>query len=92
MSPTMLTAVYGALAMGHIAIASVFLRFWTRVRAALLIVFAVSFVLMALSYGLLCLSDIGNGWRTAAYLLRLSAFIFIILGIVSTNLQTRSGA
>ena len=86
----MLMAAYGALAFGHLAVASLFLRFWARVRATLLMVFAIAFTLMAASYVLLCFSDIGNGWRVAAYLIRLSAFVFIILGIVSTNLQSHS--
>jgi hypothetical protein len=87
----MLMAAYGALALGHLAVASLFLRFWARVRATLLMVFAIAFTFMALSYLLLCVSDTGGAWRTAAYLIRLSAFVFIIFGIVATNLQNRSG-
>ena len=85
----MLLAIYGALAMGHLLIAAIFLRFWNRVHAALLIVFAFSFALLSISYVVLCFVNLGEQEPTTVYLIRLLAFSLIAAGIVWTNVQNR---
>jgi hypothetical protein len=86
----MLLAIYGALAMGHLVAAVIFLRFWSRVHQALLMIFALAFGAMALSYLLLCFVNLGTQEPMSVYLLRLSAFAGIIAGIIWTNVRKRS--
>jgi predicted tellurium resistance membrane protein TerC len=85
----MLLATYGALAMGHLLIAAIFLRFWSKVHAALLMIFSVSFALLSMSYVALCFVNLGDREPTVVYLVRLVAFSLIAGGIVWTNLRTR---
>lgn len=87
----MLLALYGGLLAGHLAVAAVFLRLWSRHRAILLLAFAGAFVLMAISYGLLCFFQAGLLPRAPAFLLRLAGFLLIIAGIVSANMRHRDG-
>ncbi len=80
-------AYYGAFAAAHFVAAAFFLRFWTRTRAPLLLIFAVSFVLLGVSYGLLCLTNLGESEPSAVYLVRLASFVLIIVGIVWANIR-----
>lgn len=83
----MLLATYGALAMGHLLVAAIFLRFWNRIHAALLIIFAISFSLLSISYVALCVTNLSEREPTIVYLIRLLAFSFIAAGIIWTNLR-----
>jgi len=82
-------AIYGAFAAGHLIAAAIFLRFWTKTKAAMLMFFSVAFALVGISYGLLCLTDISAPEPSGVYLVRLAGFILIIVGIVWTNLRHR---
>ena len=80
-------ALYGGLAAGNLAVAALFLRLWSRNRSPLLASFAGAFALVAASYALQCGFQAGLLPRAPAFLIRLSAFLIIIAGIVWTNLN-----
>ncbi len=81
--------IYGAFTASFLVAAAFFLRFWSRTRAPLLIIFALAFALQALSYGLLGAFDIPREEQGWIYLVRLAAFTLIIIGIVWTNVRSR---
>jgi hypothetical protein len=82
-------AIYGAFAASHLIAAAIFLRFWAKTKAPMLMFFSIAFVLLGLSYGLLCRTDVGVPEPSAVYLVRLGAFVLIIVGIVWTNLRQK---
>ena len=81
--------VYGALAAGYLVAGVFFLRFWTRMRERLLLIFALAFWMLALSQTLLGVLDLEREEQSWLYLIRLAAFTLIIAGIVSVNLKKR---
>ena len=81
--------VYGALAAGYLIAGVFFLRFWTRTRERLLLIFALAFWMLALSQTLLGVLDLEREEQSWLYLIRLAAFTLIIAGIVSVNLKKR---
>jgi hypothetical protein len=83
--------IAGLITMGFAISALFFLRFWTRTGDALFAIFAGAFALLALNQGLATLIDFGReelGW---VYLLRLAAFLLIIIGIVHKNVVAKGG-
>ena len=78
----------GAIAMGFAIAALFFLKFWRRTREALFLAFAGSFMLLAVTQGLLTLSGIPTEERSWLYLLRLKAFLLILAALW---LQNRGG-
>jgi len=81
--------VGGALAMGYLVAGAFFARFWRRTREGLFLAFAAAFALMALAQGLQVLSRHARDWDSHVYLLRLAAFVIIILAILAKNLPPR---
>lgn len=81
----MLLALYGGLAAGNLAVAGLFLRLWARNRSPLLAAFAAAFALISVAYVLQCCFQADLIPRAPAFLVRLAAFLLIIVGIVSTN-------
>lgn len=81
--------VYGALAAGYLIAGVFFLRFWTKTRERLLLIFACAFWLLAISQTLLGILDLDREEQSWIYLIRLSAFSLIIVGIVSVNLRRK---
>jgi hypothetical protein len=79
--------LYGAYACGFLVAAAFFLRFWQRKRAPLLLIFSLSFALLAVSYGLLGAAQIPREEQSWIYLIRLAAFMLIIIGIIWTNIR-----
>jgi hypothetical protein len=76
----------GLIAMGFAVCAAFFLKFWRRVRDPLFLVFAVAFLLLALNQALTTLLGLPLEERSWLYLLRLTAFLIIIIAIVRKNL------
>lgn len=88
MAPSVVSAYFaGAIAMGFLVAAAFFLRFWRRSREGLFGVFAIAFALMALNQSLPVLLQISSEAQGGLYLLRLLAFVLIILAIVLKNLR-----
>jgi len=79
----------GAIAMGFTVCAAFFLRFWQRTRDALFAVFALAFFLLAVGQALSTLLGLPLEERTPLYLLRLAAFVMIIIAIAAKNFSKR---
>ena len=79
--------VSGAITMGQLIAGLFFLRFWTRTRDRLFLAFAAAFWLLAINQGIIALAGIPREEQSWVYVLRLAAFLLIILAIVSKNLS-----
>ncbi len=90
MDAALLNVFYGAFAAGFFVVAAFFLRFYGRTKAPLLLIFSLAFALLATSYFLLGATQIPREEQSWIYLIRLAAFVLIIVGIVWTNLRGRS--
>jgi peptidoglycan/LPS O-acetylase OafA/YrhL len=78
----------GALTVGYLVLGLFFLKFWKRTRDPLFITFASAFALMAANQLAVSASgsyDLDIGWT---YVLRLLAFVLIIVAIVRKNIET----
>jgi hypothetical protein len=75
----------GLVTMGYIVAGAFFLRFWSRTRDGLFAAFATAFWLLALAQALLTLSGIALEERAPIYLIRLAAFLLILIAIVVKN-------
>jgi hypothetical protein len=81
--------IYGVVAAGYFTAGVFFLRFWTRTRERLLLIFACAFWLMATTQTLLGVLDLDREEQSWVYLIRLLAFSLIIVGIVSVNIRRK---
>lgn len=82
---TLLDFLSGAVTFGFFLAALFLLRFWSRTRDSLFLSFAAAFFLLGLNQGALALADIPVEERSWLYLLRLLAFILILVAIVRKN-------
>lgn len=81
----------GAVALGFAACALFFLRFWKRTREELFLAFAVAFLLLGAGQTILALANIPTEERGSIYLLRLLAFLLILVAIYRKNRQATRG-
>lgn len=79
----------GTVAMGFAACALFFLRFWKRTREGLFLAFSVAFLLFGLAQTILALGNIPTEERGSIYLIRLAAFLLILLAIYRKNRSAR---
>lgn len=79
----------GAVALGFAACALFFLRFWKRTREELFLAFAIAFLLLGTGQTILALANIPTEERGSIYLLRLIAFLLILLAIYRKNRSFR---
>lgn len=79
----------GAVALGFAACALFFLRFWRRTREELFLAFAVAFLLLGAGQTILALANIPTEERGSIYLIRLIAFLLILLAIYRKNRSFR---
>lgn len=79
------TFLSGAVTLGFVLCGLFFLRFWKQTRDELFLAFALAFWLLGLNQALLVLTDIPVEERSWLYLLRLAAFVLILLAIVRKN-------
>jgi hypothetical protein len=77
--------LWGALSLASAMAALFFLRYWSSSRDRLFAFFAVAFAVMGLNWLSLAFIDPGEELRHTLYLLRLLAFVLIIVGIVDKN-------
>ena len=80
----------GAVALGFAVSALFFLKYWRRTREELFLAFALAFVLLGLSQAVLTLAALPTEERGSLYLLRLAAFLLILVAIWRKN--SRSSA
>lgn len=79
--------VAGCLATGFLVLAAFFLRFWGRTRDGLFLAFSAAFALMAVNQALPVVLHIPQEDRGGIYLIRLAAFLLIIVAVVGKNLR-----
>ena len=75
----------GAIVMGYAACALFLLRFWHQTRDRLFLVFSLAFWLLGLQRLALVLTDSAEETRTGLYVVRLSAYLLILVAIVNKN-------
>lgn len=79
----------GAIIMGCVVIGGLFLRFWVRSHDRLFAYFAAAFWLFGLNHLILALMDQASEIRPYIYMIRLAAFVLILVGIVEKNRASR---
>lgn len=80
----------GALAAGHAVAAAFFARFWRDTKDRLFVYFAIAFGLMSIQLVLSALLWQFGEAHPLHYLLRLAAFLLLIVAIVEKNRTTDS--
>ncbi|HEX8252144.1 MAG TPA: DUF5985 family protein [Thermoanaerobaculia bacterium] len=81
----MINLLLGALFAGYSVAALFFLRFWVTTRDRLFAMFSAAFAILAVQRLALALTRTVVEDQSAMYLLRLLAFIIIIVAIVDKN-------
>ena len=81
--------VFGIITMGYIVAGLFFAKFWRRSRDPLFAIFAVAFWLLALNQAIVAVLDVPREEQSWAYLLRLAAFVLIIVAIAYKNAAGR---
>ena len=81
----MIAFLSGAVTLGFVVASVFFLRFWRRTGDRLFIAFAVAFALLALNQGLAQWLGQADERVMYTYLLRVLAFVIILLAIVDKN-------
>lgn len=80
----------GVLTTGFLALALFFLKFWRRTRDGFFVLFAAAFALLAANAFASALSGPhSENTNPSIYLLRLCAFVLIIVAIVRKNFAVR---
>lgn len=79
--------VSGMIAAGYIVVGLFFLRFWRRTRDGLFLAFAFAFALLAVNQVVAALVDLGRDERGWVWLLRLAAFVLIIVAVARKNMS-----
>lgn len=84
---TLYAFLSGATTLGFLLAGLYFLRFWTQTRDRLFLAFGVAFWLLGLNQGLTVLVfwDTPAEDRSWLYLLRLAAFLLIIVAVFDKN-------
>lgn len=75
----------GAVALGFGVSALFFLNFWRRTRDELFLAFSLAFFLLGIGQTVLALANIPTEERGSIYLLRLAAFLLILVAIYRKN-------
>lgn len=79
----------GAITLGFLVAGLFFLRFWRDTRDTLFAAFAGAFVLLGGGQALLTFLAVEDEERSGLYLVRLTAFLCILIAIVRKNRSTR---
>ncbi len=81
----MILYLYGAMSMAAFAITVFFFRFWQRTNERLFAFFSLAFFLLGIERVVLFLYYSEEFESATTYLIRLAAFIVIILGVIDKN-------
>ena len=79
----------GAVVMGFAFAGLFFLKFWKKTRDSLFLAFTLAFWLLGLTQALLTFSNVPVEARSWLYLLRLAAFVLILIAIWRKNVKAR---
>ena len=80
----------GAAALGFFACALFFLRFWRRTSEQLFLAFSLAFALLGVGQTVIALAQVPTEEKGALYLIRLVAFLLILVAIYGKNRPSRS--
>ena len=80
----------GAIAFGYFVCALFLLRFWRRTSDELFLSFALAFGLLGIGQTILALANIQDEERGSVYLIRLVAFLLILVAIIRKNRSTQA--
>lgn len=75
----------GAATLGFFVAALFFFRFWRCTEDGLFLAFGIAFMLLGANQALLILANVPEEERSWLYLLRLLAFILILVAIIRKN-------
>ena len=75
----------GAVTFGFFACGLFFLRFWQRTRDFLFQAFAIAFLLLGIAQAILALGSIPVEERSWVFVIRLVAFLLILVAIIGKN-------
>jgi hypothetical protein len=78
----------GAITLGWFVAALFFVRFWRQTRDRLFLLFAVSFVILALTRIVMVILNPEGDEHMHVYWLRLAAYLLILLAIADKNVRT----
>jgi hypothetical protein len=87
--PTVGAVLLGALAFGCAVAGLFFFRFWRATADRFFAFFGVAFWLLGLHWMLLGLTDARYEYRPTLYLVRLAAFVTVLIAIIDKNRATR---
>ena len=76
----------GAVTMGYLVASGFFMRFWRKTADRLFLAFALAFVILALNQALAQWLGAADERLGYTYLLRVLAFVLILVAIVDKNL------
>lgn len=82
---TELAFLSGAITLGFAVAALFFLRFWRDTRDELFLSFSIAFLLLGLAQAILALGGVPSEHRSWVYLVRLAAFVLILIAIARKN-------
>jgi hypothetical protein len=82
---TILAFLSGAITLGSVFAALFFLRFWRDTRDELFLSFSIAFLLLGTAQAILALGGVPSEYRSWVYLVRLAAFVLILIAIVRKN-------
>jgi hypothetical protein len=85
----MISFLSGAVTMGFLVACLFFLRFWRKTSDRFFLAFAVAFFLLALNQALAQWIGAADERVGYTYLLRVLAFVLIVIAIVDKNLSSR---
>jgi hypothetical protein len=77
--------MWGALSAASLTVSFFFLRFWRLSGERLFLFFTLAFVAFAINWAGLALAQTSDESRHYLYLVRLLAFVLILIGIVDKN-------
>lgn len=80
----------GAITLGFFVAGLFFLRFWKKTHDKLFLAFAMAFWLLGLGQALLAFTSVPVEERSFLYLIRLAAFVLILIAIWRKNREIRS--
>jgi hypothetical protein len=81
----------GGIVVACFAVGLFFLRFWKKGHERLFAIFAVAFWLLGINWLALAFTRGKDEVQTALYVVRLAAFILIIIGIIDKNRPRGAG-
>jgi hypothetical protein len=81
----MVSALYGASAMGSIIVALIFFTHWRRSVDRLFLLFAWAFAILGVQYFVIAVTALGSEWQPYVFAIRLVAFLLILFAIAGKN-------